>query len=87
MTRKTATLMLDSTDDAGGSARTVETALRAVPGVLRAHVNPVTEVAYVEYDAERCDHADLERAVESVAGRAGYPDPAPRSAVPPVPLA
>jgi len=40
--------------------------LQEVPGVLRAYVNPVTEAAYVEYDADHCSEADLERAVEAV---------------------
>ena len=29
---------------------TIERALRRVPGVLDAYVNPVTELAYVDYD-------------------------------------
>lgn len=66
MTRKTTTLMLESTVCSGGSAHTVEKMLQEVPGVLRAYVNPVTEAAYVEYDADQCSEADLERAVEAV---------------------
>ena len=66
MTRKTTTVMLESTECAAGSAHTVEKALLSVPGVSRAYVNPVTEAAYVEYDADRCSEADLDGAVESV---------------------
>lgn len=66
MTRKTTTLMLDSTGCAGGSAHTVEKVLQEVTGVLRAYVNPATETAYVEYDADQCNETDLARAVESV---------------------
>ena len=65
MTRKTTTVMLDDATCGAGSAHTVEKALRDVPGVLRAYVNPATEVAYVEYDADRCAEDDLAKAVES----------------------
>lgn len=66
MTRKTTTVMLDDAGCGGGSAHVIERALGEVPGVLRAYVNPVTEAAYVEYDAERCAAKDLEAAIESV---------------------
>ena len=84
MTRKTTTVMLENAECAGGFALTVEAALRAVPGVLRAYVNPATEAAYVEYDADQCDAADLARAVESVGIHAFHPVTARRSAVAPV---
>ena len=66
MTRKTTTVMLENAECAGGSAHTVEKVLREVPGVLRAYVNPATEAAYIEYDADRCSETDLEGAIESV---------------------
>ena len=66
MTRKTTTVMLETSERDGDSAHIIEVALRAVPGVSRAYVNQDTEVAYVEYDDDRCDSADLEHAVESV---------------------
>ena len=66
MTRKTTTVMLESAGFAAGAARTIETALLSVPGVSRAYVNPATEAAYVEYDADRCTERDLDGAVESV---------------------
>lgn len=71
MTRKTTTLMLDNAYCVGGTARTLEHALREVAGVIRAYVNPATEAAYVEFDAERCTVADLVRAVESLGIRVG----------------
>lgn len=37
----------------------IEHALRAVPGVTHVFVNPVTEMAYVEYNPERCDEHTL----------------------------
>ena len=82
MTRKTTTVMLENAECAGGSAHTVEKAIREVPGVLRAYVNPATEVAYIEYDADRCKEADLAGAVESVGAHAHHPVPARRPAVP-----
>lgn len=71
MTRQTTTLMLENAYCLGGSARTLEHALREVPGVRRAHVNPATEAAYVEFDADQCTDADLIRAVESVGAKVG----------------
>lgn len=75
MTRKTTTVMLANAECAGGSARTVERVLREVPGVLRAYVNPATEAAYVEFDADRCSEADLEGAVESLGIRTRHTAP------------
>lgn len=66
MTRQTTTLMLENAYCLGGTARTLEHALCAVSGVRHAYVNPVTEAAYVEFDADQCTDADLIRAVESV---------------------
>lgn len=81
MTRKTTTVMMEHAENDGASAHTVERALRAVPGVLRAYVNQDTEAAYVEYDADRCGDADLERAVESVGVQAFRMATAQRPAV------
>jgi cation transport ATPase len=66
MTRKSATVLLADMECAGSTAHTVEHALLDVPGVSRAYVNPVTEAAYVEYDADRCSEADLVAAVEAI---------------------
>lgn len=53
---------------AGGDAQTVERELARQPGVVRVYVNPLTEMAYVEYDASRCSLADLTATIR----RAGY---------------
>lgn len=66
MTRKTTTVMLENAERAAGSPYAIEKALLNVPGVWRAYVNPVTEAAYVEYDADRCSEADLEGAIASL---------------------
>jgi len=66
MTRKATTVMLETTRCIGGSVHSIEKVLHEVPGVMRAYVNPATEAAYVEYDADRCTEVDLVRAVESL---------------------
>ena len=53
----------------GESASTVERALRQMPGVVRAYVNPATEMAYVEYDPARTDQHDVERVIGSLGYR------------------
>ena len=55
---------------------TVERILRDTPGVLDVYVNPVTEMAYVEYDPTDTEPDALFR----VLGRAGFA-PADRVAV------
>ena len=66
MTRTTTTLLLEDLGCAGGTAHSLETVLTRLPGVLRAYVNPVTESAYVEFDAERCSERELAEAAESL---------------------
>ena len=66
MTRAHATLPVNALGCSG--ATTLEKVLRDVPGVLRVYVNPVTEMAYVEYDGDRCEERVLETALE----REGY---------------
>ena len=56
------------------AAPTIERVLRNVPGVTRVYVNPVTEMAYVEYESERCGEVALRSALD----RAGYKTPEPR---------
>lgn len=58
----------------GGGALTIERALEKVPGVVRAYVNPATEMAYVEYDPDLAEAARLTAAVERVGFRAGEPN-------------
>lgn len=62
------TLQLADLGCGGGGALTIERALSHVPGVKRVYVNPLTEMAYVEYDAARCTRAQLADALR----RAGY---------------
>lgn len=55
----------------GGGATTIERELVRLPGVLRAYVNPATEIAYVDYDSATTDAARLARAIEHAGYRAG----------------
>lgn len=59
-----------------GSARAaspIEAALNDVPGVTHVHVNPRTEMVYVEYETLRCDERTLREAID----RAGYGEERP----------
>ena len=55
----------------GGGALTVERSLVKTPGVVRAYVNPFTEMAYVEYDSGLSCPQNLVAAVERVGFRTG----------------
>lgn len=48
----------------GGGCLIVERAIARVPGVRRVYVNPATEMAYVDYDPQVMDRAQLITAVE-----------------------
>ena len=50
----------------GGGALSVERALQARPGVIRAYVNPATEMAYVEYASGKVTADDLVKVVEGL---------------------
>jgi len=52
----------------GGGALTIERQLSHMPGVMHVYVNPLTEMAYIEYDPTRCSPAELTAAIR----RAGY---------------
>ena len=67
MARAYTTVPLQS-PDSGREARSIERALRRIPGVTRARVNPVTEMAYVEYDPARSDERRLRHAVADATG-------------------
>ena len=55
----------------GGGALTVERSLVRTVGVVRAYVNPFTEMAYVEYDPGLVGPGQLLDAIERVGFRAG----------------
>ena len=62
----------------GGGALTIERALQQVPGVIRAYVNPATEMAYVEYDPDQMGLDGLKRAIESVGYQTVLPGGEPK---------
>jgi cation transport ATPase len=57
----------------GGGALTVERLLARAPGVEQAYVNPLTEMAYVEYDPLVTSPQLLTEAVRQAGFRAGPP--------------
>ncbi len=57
----------------GGGSLAVEQVIMQVEGVRTAYVNPVTEMAYVEYDPLRCTPEQLTAAVEQSGFRAETP--------------
>ncbi|HEU5348515.1 MAG TPA: heavy metal-associated domain-containing protein [Ktedonobacterales bacterium] len=63
MTIRSITVPIEDFGCAGSGALIVERALIKVPGVLRVYVNAATEMAYVQYDADRCTVDALEAAV------------------------
>lgn len=73
MKRQRATVPIYGLVCSVGDALTVERALLETPGVLRAYVNPAIEMAYLEYDEERCGRAQIVHAVERSGFRAGEP--------------
>ena len=57
----------------GGGSLVVERAIMRVEGVRSVYVNPVTEMAYVEYDPSRCTSEQLTAAVEQSGFRTETP--------------
>jgi copper chaperone CopZ len=55
----------------GGGSLAIERALAALPGVVRAYVNPATEMAYVEYVDGKVEPRNLIEAVERAGFQAG----------------
>lgn len=73
MERRQITLPIEDFGCAGGGALIVERALARVLGVLHVYVNAATEMAYVQYDTERCDVAALCAAVAHAGFHTGAP--------------
>lgn len=69
------TLAIDDLSCGGGGALTIERALAALSGVVRAYVNPATEMAYVEYDPSAIRPSDLVDAIKVVGYSASEPTP------------
>ena len=55
----------------GGGALSIERALEKLPGVIRVYVNPLTEMAYLEFDPAQATGDDFCRAIERAGFRAG----------------
>ncbi len=57
----------------GSGSIVIEQALLQVTGVRNAYVNPVTEMAYVEFDPSRCNPEQLAAVIEQSGFNAGAP--------------
>ena len=57
----------------GSGALIIERALAQAPGVIHVYVNPATEMAYVQYEADRCTPSALRVAIARAGFRAGEP--------------
>jgi cation transport ATPase len=67
--RSRRTLGVTGLTPGAGDALKVELALEQIPGVVHAYVNPVTEMAYIEYDPEQASEDLLAAAIESAGFR------------------
>ncbi|GBF04411.1 hypothetical protein DAERI_020008 [Deinococcus aerius] len=56
-----------------GGALRAEGVLSRLPGVIRAYVNPATEMGYVEYDPGQFDLSHLRSALARAGFEAGPP--------------
>ena len=72
-TRERAILPILGLTCGGGGALSIEQVLQRSPGVIRAYVNPATEMAYIEYDPAQMDLVALQKAIDSVGYRTVLP--------------
>jgi cation transport ATPase len=68
MTTQRITLPIDILGCGGSEAHAIEQALAQAPGVVYTYVNPLTEMAYVEFDPTRTTFTQLAEVIE----RSGY---------------
>jgi cation transport ATPase len=71
MTIQRITLPIYNLGCGGGEARAIEHGLTQAPGVVYVYVNPLTEMAYVEFDPTRTPFSQLAAVIE----RMGYGPP------------
>jgi len=70
---KTQRITLPIYDLVCGGGLIVERVLTRTPGVVRVYVNPVIEMAYIEYDPKRTNPDQLVAVVERAGFKAGPP--------------
>lgn len=73
MNTERTTLPLYDLGCGGGGVLAIERALARLPGVIRVYANPVTEMAYVQYDAAQVTIGQLVAAIEHVGFHSGVP--------------
>jgi cation transport ATPase len=71
MTTQRITLPIYNLGCGGGEARAIEHGLTQAPGVVYVYVNPLTEMAYIEFDPIRTTLAQLAAVIEHI----GYGPP------------
>lgn len=67
------TIEIEGLTCGGGGALTAEQALARLAGVTRVHVNPLTEMAYVEIDPRILSEGQLVAALAALGLRPGRP--------------
>lgn len=78
--RSRLTLSVTGLKAGAGDDLEVERALERIRGVIHAYVNPVTEMAYIEYDPKQASEHQLAAAIDSadfrtvIAATDGGPD-------------
>lgn len=55
----------------GSDAPLINKALASIPGVANVHVNPVMEMAYLQYDPCRCGIPEFASAIEQLGFKSG----------------
>jgi hypothetical protein len=74
MSTQRATIQIRDPVCAGAGTSAIQSALMRIPGVLDAYVNPLTDIAYIDYDPTRCTPAELTKALAAEGLRSGVPD-------------
>ena len=67
------TFAIDGLGCGGDGALTAERAIARLPGIARAYVNPLTEMAYVEIDPTDATEEQIVAAVAELGLRPGRP--------------
>jgi cation transport ATPase len=62
-----------------GGALTIERELASLPGVIRAYVNPLTEMAYVAFDPSASSASQIQVAIRELGYWPGEPQIRERS--------
>ena len=67
------TIELTGLSCGGGGSLAIERALSKLPGVVSVYLNPATEMAYVQFNAELCSPDQLVAVIKRAGFGAGEP--------------